>query len=424
MSERERPIWADPGEASRSVLIFVGGTAMAVAIGLAAFLLLMRPSGNEVLAMTVFLSVTAVASVAAGYSAHRLRWLGRAPRLVWALLGGYLLASALILLNVLVTARLMFISAHDLLLSTVLLLFATVIAVSLGYLLSSTVAAAVGRLSTAATEVADGHLGVAVPVEGPKELADLASTFNRMTQQLREAEARRAALEAERRDLIVAVGHDLRTPLASIRLVTDALADELVDDPETAARYLQTAQRDLDVLSALVDDLFLLTQLDAGGVELDVQENSLSDVVSDTLEAFAVRAENRRVRLEGSSRAEPDVAEFDVRYVERALANLVDNALRHAPDGGRVEITTRTVPGGAQVRVADDGPGIDPADLPHVFDRFYRGETSRNRTTGGGGLGLAIVKSIAQAHGGSVEVSSVAGRGSTFTLTLPVAGAA
>ena len=313
----------------------------------------------------------------------------------------------------------MFLSRHDLLLSTVLLVFAAGVAVSIGYLVSSTVVAAVQMLNRGAEEVARGNLDVVVPEQGPEELAELARHFNEMTVRLAQAEADRAAFEQARRDLIMAVGHDLRTPIASVRVITEALADGMIDDPATVHRYLATARRDLDILSRLVDDLFMLAQLDSGGVRLDRQPNSLTDLVSDTLESFSVRAEQQQVKLHGEVPAAIPNLEFDASYVGRVLANLVDNALRYTPPGGEVVLTTAAVDDGVEVQVRDTGPGIDAHELPHVFERFYRGEASRSRAHGGGGLGLAIVKGIVEAHGGTVGVSAVPEAGTTFSFVLP-----
>ena len=179
-------------------------------------------------------------------------------------MAGYLLAGVLTFLNVLVTARLMFLSRHDLLLATVLLVFAAIIAAALGYLLSGSVVAAIARLNRAAREVAGGDLDVEVPVEGSDEVAALAASFNEMTSRLREAERTRLEVETARRDLLAAVGHDLRTPLASVRSSSRRSRTASSNDPETVARYLRTAQGHLNALEHLVDDLFMLAQLDSG----------------------------------------------------------------------------------------------------------------------------------------------------------------
>ena len=412
---------AAPSAASgpRRLAVFVGSTLAAVVVGLLVFSLLMRPPQNDFVAMAEFLGITALISIAVGAVAYRFGWMRRSPKLAWTLMAGYLLAMVLTFLNVLVTARLMFLSRHDLLLSTVLLVFAAIIATSLGYLLTGGVTSAIARLNRAATKVAGGDLEVVVPVEGSDEVADLAVSFNEMTSRLRDAERARLEVEAARSHLLTAVGHDLRTPLASVRVIVEALSDGVVDDPETVARYLRTAQGDLNALSHLVDDLFTLAHLESGGVELERQPNSMTDLISDILESFALRAEQQKVTLRGEPCRSADTADFDARYVERALANLVENALRFTPPGGEVVLQTGTVPGGLRVKVSDTGPGIAEADVPRVFDRFYRGEASRSRATGGSGLGLAIVKGVIEAHGGSVGVETAPGRGTTFSFVLP-----
>lgn len=163
----------------------------------------------------------------------------------------------------------------------------------------------------------------------------------------------------------------------------------------------------------------MLAQLDSGGLQLDRRSNSLRDLLSDAMESFMPRAEAQRVRLRGEYCVERDGAMFDARYIGRALANLVDNALRHTASGGEVVLCTERTDEGVVVQVSDTGEGVAPEDIPHVFDRFYRADSSRSRATGGGGMGLAIVKGIVEAHGGMVGVESQPQRGSTFSFTLP-----
>jgi len=404
---------------SRRLAAFAGGTLAAVVVGLLVFSLVLRPPQNDFIAMAEFLTMTALVSLGVGLLVVRLGWTRRSPRLAWTLMAGYLLAAVLTFLNVVVTARLMFLSRHDVLLATVLLVFAAFIAVSLGVLLTGGVVATIARLNRAARAVAGGRLDVVVPIEGCDEVAELTASFNQMTRRLREADQARREVDTARSHLLTAVGHDLRTPLASVRVIVEALSDGVVDDPDTVARYLRTAEGGLNALSCLVDDLFMLAHLESGGVELERQPNSMTDLISDTLESFALRAERQRVTLRGEPCETADVAEFDARYVERALANLVENALCYTPPGGQVVLQANAVPGGLSVKVSDTGPGIAEADMPRIFERFYRGEASRSRATGGSGLGLAIVKGIVEAHGGSVGVETAPGRGTTFSFVLP-----
>jgi signal transduction histidine kinase len=343
----------------------------------------------------------------------------RSPTIRWTLLGGYALSSLLTFLNVWLTARLMFANQHDLLLATILLLFASGIAMVLGYFFSTALTDRIGLLEQAAHSVAQGNLDTRIPVRGKDEIASLALTFNQMATQLQAADRKQRELDNLRRDLIAWVSHDLQTPLASIRAIVEALADGVVDDPETVQRYLTTAQKDIGALSVLIDDLFQMAQLDAGGLPLDRAHSSLSDLISDTLEAFSELATRQGVSLSGSVADNVDPVWMDTQRIGRALNNLVGNALRHTPAGGSVKVNASQADEGVKVEVTDTGEGIRPEDLPYVFERFYRGEKSRNRATGGAGLGLAITRGIIETHGGRIYVDSQPGQGTCFTFILP-----
>jgi signal transduction histidine kinase len=398
---------------------FVGGVILALLGSLLFFYLLMNPPMAEVWLMASFLAVTAVISIIAGYGAYRLGWMRQSPRLSWTLMGGYALSSLLTFINVWVTARLMFYEEHDLQLATVLLLFAGGIAMSLGYFLSTALTNNIQTLKQAAQAVANGCLEARVTVKGRDEMAALASAFNDMAAQLEMAAQKQRELDSLRRDLIAWVGHDLRTPLASIRAIVEGLADGVIEDPQTVTRYLQTAQRDIRSLSALIDDLFEMAQLDAGEIPLDRQPSSLVDLISDTLESFSALAAQRGVALEGEAASGIDPVNMDTQKIGRALANLLSNALRHTPPGGTARVYA--FPEGNRVRivVSDTGEGVDADDMPHIFKQFYRGEKSRSRATGGAGLGLAIVKRIVEAHGGQIGAESKPEQGMTISVTLP-----
>lgn len=397
---------------------FVLGVLLILVISLVAFSLIMRPPINEIGLMAQFLTITAIISGLVGYGSYRLGWMERSPTIRWTLLGGYALASILTFFNVWLTARLMFASPHDLLLAMVLLIFATGMAMALGYFLSSTVTNRIRTIDDAAQAIAKGDLDVRIPVTGQDEMAGLARTFNQMAAQLQETERKQQELDALRRDLVAWAGHDLQTPLASVRAIIEALADGVVDDHESVQRYLRTAQKNIQSLSALIDDLFQMSQLDAGGLPLDCADNSLSDLISDTLESFSELANQQGVHLEGSVSEGVDPVYIDAQRIGRVLNNLVSNALYHTPEGGSVEVMASPLPEAVMVEVIDGGPGIPPEDMMRVFDRFYRGEKSRSRITGGAGLGLAIAKGIVEAHGGHIGVESEPGR-TRFFFTLP-----
>jgi len=324
-----------------------------------------------------------------------------------------------VFVNVWIIARLMFATSHALTLATILLVFATGIAAAVSFFLSTALTDRIFALNRAADQIAAGELKTRVTVAGRDELAQLAQTFNIMAAQLEAAQARQRELDTLRRDLVAWVSHDLRTPLTSIRALLEALADGLVDDPATVQRYYRVAQQDSRALSQLIDDLFEVSQMDAGGLKLDLAPNSIGDLISDTIESFSEAARQQQVTLSGAVAPHIDPVRMDAPRIGRVLANLTANALRHTPAGGRIDLAARRVDKRVIVEVSDTGEGIQPEDVPFVFDRFYRGEKSRNRATGGAGLGLAIARGIVAAHGGSIHVESEAGQGARFTFTLP-----
>jgi len=335
------------------------------------------------------------------------------------LIASYALSSLLTFFNVWLTAKLMFASQHDLMLGTVLLVFAAGMAITLGFFLASALTRRIRLLEAASQKLAAGDLLTRIPVQGRDEIAILTSAFNQMAGELQATDEKRREVERLRSDLIAWAGHDLQTPLASIRAVLEALADGVVEDPADVQRYLRTAQREVRSLSLLIDDLFQMAQIDAGGLQLDRSPNSLHDLISDTLESFSELAARQDLRLEGSAAMDVDPVIMDAARISRVLNNLVGNALRHTPPGGTVEIQAQREGARVKVVIADSGEGILAEDLPHIFERFYRGEKSRSRATGGAGLGLAIARGIIEAHGGEIKVESQAARGTQFIFWLP-----
>jgi signal transduction histidine kinase len=397
---------------------FAVGVLLIVAISLGIFFLIMVPPMSELGLMALYLGITALVSALAGYAAYRFGWINYSPNLRWTLLSGYALASILTFFNVWFSAQMMFASEHDLLLAIVLLVFAGGMAMVLGYFLSTTITERIHGLKNAAEELAQGDLNIRVPIQGNDEVSVLANTFNQMAEKLQAADQKQRDLDKMRRDLIAWVSHDLHTPLTSMRAILEALSDGVVDDPATVKRYLHTAQRDVSNLSALIDDLFQMAQLDAGGFPLNRERTSLNDLVSDTLESFTELAKQQDIILEGNVDPDVDPVHMDTQAIGRVLNNLIGNALRHSPRG-RVSVWVRRTTQGAEVTVSDTGEGIRAEDLQHIFERFYRGEKSRNRGTGGAGLGLAIASGIVRAHGGDIQVESQIGNGTQFTFYIP-----
>ena len=387
------------------------GVLAILLISLVIFVLVMHPPMVDFGLMALFLLITSVVSSLVGYAAYRWGWMTKVSTLRWTLLISYFISSLLTFFNVWLTARLMFASQHDLLLATVLLVFAGGMAMVLGYFLSSAITDRIFVLQKAANRLAEGELSARVAVDGRDEVAKLGDDFNRMAAQLQEAKQQRA-------DLIAWVSHDLQTPLTSIQAILEALADGVVKEPESVQRYLVTAQREIRSLSTLIDDLFQVAKLDAGGLVLEQMPSSLSDLISDTLESFSQVASQAGVHLTGEVAAKTDPVDMDVRHIGRVLNNLVSNAMRYTPAGGTVAISAHRTGAQVEVSVSDNGEGIPSEDLSHIFESFYRGEKSRSRATGGAGLGLAIARGIIQAHGGQIWVESHPGVGTKFIFRI------
>ena len=223
--------------------------------------------------------------------------------------------------------------------------------------------------------------------------------------------------EELRKEFVANVSHELRTPLTMIKGFVETLLGGAIDDPPRARQYLATVQKHSDQLERLVVDLLDLSRLDSSGAAPTMQPVRLDDVAARVVEELAPSTERKGQVLALSKAAA--LVMGDEAQLERAMINLVDNAIKYSGTGGRIEVAVAEDGAYATVRVTDDGPGIALSDQPRIFERFYRVDRSRAREMGGTGLGLSIVKHIAQAHGGSVELSSALGCGSTFTLRLP-----
>lgn len=394
--------------------------ALAAALGLAVML---RPPPEDVQLLAVTLLLSGLLSLAAVRLVMRLgwrlRWGGLRLKIALAIAVGVLVALA----NVSGTALLMFLSPHDLALLGLLLGFALALSLTFGVVLAGALTGSLRLLTDGARRMAGGELSVRVAVPEGDEVGDLALAFNRMAEQIEAAFARQAELEAARKELVAAVSHDLRTPLASIQVMAEALQDGVVSDPETVQRYLRTMQGDIRYLNGLIADLVELSQLDAGALRLERQPVSLAELVTETVDSLQPQAAQKAIHLVGEADAALAPVVIDPLRVQRVLVNLLQNALRHTPPGGRVGVQAREAGALVEVRVTDSGEGIDAGALPRIFDRFYRADPSRAREHGGAGLGLAIARGLVEAHGGHIWAESTPGQGATFRFTLPTAGA-
>jgi two-component system phosphate regulon sensor histidine kinase PhoR len=224
-------------------------------------------------------------------------------------------------------------------------------------------------------------------------------------------------LERARRELTANVSHELRTPLTSIKGFAETLLGGAMRDEGTCRRFLDIIDKETNRLVKLVDDLLDLSRLESKRLSLELGQVRVRDVVTDTVVKMRPLAGGRALELAPAEAEVTVLADRD--RLAQVLTNLLDNAIKFTPDDGRIAVGWRTLNGEVEVTVADDGPGILPADLPHVFERFYKADRSRAAVPGGTGLGLAITKHIVDAHGGRIRVASAPGAGTTFAFTLP-----
>jgi signal transduction histidine kinase len=287
-------------------------------------------------------------------------------------------------------------------------LAAGVVALFLAWALARRMLGPVERLTKAARRLGAGDLDSRVPVSSTDEIGELSRAFNAMADDL-------SRQESLRRTMVSDVAHELRTPLTNLRCQIEALEDGLMaPSPET----LHSLREEVLLLARLVEDLQTLSVADAGRLALERTTAQVRDLVEGALESFRAAAAERRLTLRNEVGALPAV-EVDPTRIGQVLRNLLTNALRHTPAGGTITVSASAAAGHVAVSVRDNGPGIPAEHLPHVFERFYRADPSRARTTGGAGLGLAIVQGIVQAHGGTVAAASEGG--AVFRFTLPLA---
>lgn len=288
------------------------------------------------------------------------------------------------------------------------------------------VAGAASTLGDVVRRIGEDDVAVALPVgaapRGPRELVRLGGEIQLALARLATARAESLAVEARRRQLVSGVSHDLRAPLAGIRATVEALEDGVVEDPATVARYHRMLARETDRLADLVDNLFGLSRLHTGELNLHIEQVVLGALVSDVVAgaSMALRAKGVDLRCEVSSPS-PSV-DLSVPEMTRALRNLLDNAMRHTPPGGTIRVRADLDPEreAALVAVRDACGGIPEADLPLVFEYAYRGETARAARDGGAGLGLAVARGLVDAHDGDLSVRNE-GPGCCFTIRLPLA---
>ena len=340
------------------------------------------PLMNPWLAVTVTAIVSSAVVGALGLVLLHLLGRGSARTLAWL---APVTAVVAVVVGVVATAQRMFLSSHDLGVVLVVCTSAGFVAVGTGLLLSRRV-----------------------------------DQIEEHSRELAEQQARAEEAERTRRELVAWVSHDLRTPLAGMRAMTEALEDGLAPDPDRYHRQLRT---EVDRLTGMVDDLFELSRINAGALQLVRERISLTDVVGDVVAAAAPLADSRGVHLSAQAGAGgPATISADERELRRAITNLVSNAIRHTPHDSTVNVSARIVDDTATVVVTDGCGGIPESDLGRIFEAGFRGDQARTpNPDGGAGFGLAIVKGIVAAHSGEVRVQNVPG-GCQFEVVIPTSG--
>ena len=302
-------------------------------------------------------------------------------------------------------------------------LFAMGVAVVVSATLARRFTNPVRQLTDASRALAEGDLTVRVPAAnlraGSSELGALAVQFNTMADRLEESVELSRRDRDRSRDFLADVSHELRTPLAALRTFNQLLLESAGEDPEARAEFLESSASQIERLDWLAQNLLELSKLDSGLVLLDLRPDDLRAAVESAAHQHDALAKRRGVRIELDLPSSPIRIRHDPPRIGQVVANLVGNAIKFTPKDGVVRVSAAASPEGARVDVSDTGVGIDPAELPHIFERFYRGSRANEARGAGSGLGLAIVRSIVDMHGGTVTVESGVDSGSRFTVRLP-----
>ena len=313
----------------------------------------------------------------------------------------------------------MFVSGHDAAIVAVVVAFAGVVGIVAGQRLAVPIIDDTQAIRDGLVAVGNGDRQLTIATSGRDELAELAAAADAMVGRLAAEEAARDQSETARGHLIAAVSHDLRTPITSLRLLAEAVEDEIVDG-EARKEYLARMRTHLMALSALIDDLFELSRLEAGDINWSVERVAVGELVRETVAAMRVHAERKGVAIHTDLPDSLRPARANPEKLQRVLFNLVQNAIRHTPADGSVVVRAQPLPDRIEVEVADTGDGVAAEERELIFGPFYRGGADASRTTNGAGLGLAVSRAIVEAHGGRIWLADSAA-GTCVRFSVPTA---
>jgi signal transduction histidine kinase len=332
------------------------------------------------------------------------------------------LAFGPMILAIALFVQLMFVSPHDALLTASVAAYSALLGLWGGRVLSNRVMDDVDTLRSGLMAVGAGERELRLDLGGADELAQVGAEVEAMVTRLAAAEAQREESDAARRSLIAAVSHDLRTPVTALRLLAEAVDDE-VGDPETRRQYVRRLGVHVRALGALIDDLFELTRIEAGEVTWTMHQVQIDELVEETVAAMAPAAQAGGISVRAEIAASLVPAHANAERIQRVLFNLIQNAIRHTPADGSVTVRAASAGECVEIEVADTGEGIAPADRDRVFQAFEQGADRASRTDGSAGLGLAISRAIVEAHGGRIWVVTDAGdaseSGARVRFSLP-----
>jgi signal transduction histidine kinase len=353
-----------------------------------------------------------------GFVAYRMRYIYRIPRVGTVVLAGYLLAAGLILVIMWISAGLLFIHSYDALLVIILMLFASGVVASIGYMQSAAITEKLESLTGAAELLAMGRYHVRVEINDNDELSRLAEVFNAMAAKLEAADRKEHQLDRLRRDLTAWIGYDLRVPLLSSRTMIESIAEELVTEPEMLNRYLRIARRDINALSDLIDDLYDMAQLDITGIQLERTPAHIDELIEATIASLHHAAEQKNISL--TSRCAPNIPPIpmDVRQISRVLNNLVGDALHRLPKGGSVKLNAYPTRNGALIEITDTFEGLRPEDAATIFKLFFGEEDVRGQTEETVRLRLALADAVVRAHGSQIRPQRLGTQGLRLVFAL------
>jgi signal transduction histidine kinase len=324
-----------------------------------------------------------------------------------------------LLVTLLILGLMMFVSDKDAALVAVIVTLSGLLGITAAARLSHALTRDVATIRDGLLAVGSGERRADVKADAATELRELADSANAMVKQLVREEAAREQSDTARRQLVAAASHDLRTPITSLKLLATAIDDDLVDG-QARGDYVRRMLTHIEVLSALIDDLFELSRLEAGDINWTLEQVRVGQLVNETVDAMRVQAEARGIAVIADLPDQIAPAHANPEKLQRVLFNLIQNAIRHSPADGTVVVRAERLSDMIEVEVEDRGDGIPPAERELVFEAFYRGGTDAPRSTNGTGLGLAVARAIVDAHGGQIWLPTTQ-VGTRVRFSVPIA---